>query len=148
MLAMTPPLMEIAMAIHEARKLGIEKTQYQLLAAMPTIKAALRLGYKHTQIHACLESQGIEWNLNYYRVLFNRAKAMSSSVDGNENVTVREKSTVTPLIDSSIEQQTNSATDHPDENSSVRTLISDELAKARAAGNVDYTRNKRKGSKK
>lgn len=53
---MTTPLLEIATAILEARELGIEKTQYQLLAAMPAIKAALKLGHKHTQIHACLEA--------------------------------------------------------------------------------------------
>lgn len=145
---MTTSLQSIATAILEARELGIEKTQYQLLAAMPAIKAALQLGYKHTQIHACLEAQGIEWNLNYYRVLFNRAKAMSSSDSTTKNVTAREKSTINPSIEGSSEQPTKTEKDHPSEDASVRTLVSDELAKARAAGNVDYTRIKRRGSRK
>lgn len=145
---MTTLLLAIATAILEARERGIEKTQYQLLAAMPAIKAALKIGYKHTQIHACLEAQGIEWNLNYYRVLFNRAKSMSSSNSTTENVAVREKSTIIPAIDSSNVQKTKTEKYHPSEDSSVRTLVSDELAKARAAGNVDYTRIKRRGSRK
>lgn len=145
---MTTPLMEIATAIHEARKLGIEKTQYQLLAAMPSIKAALSLGYKHTQVHAHLESHGIEWSLNYYRVLFNRAKSMSIGPGGTENLTPRKKSTMVPLTETSRELQATPSIHHPKEEPSLRTLVSDELAKARAAGNVDYTRNRRKGSKK
>src|SRR5690606_20494390 len=64
--------------IRKAQAAGIEKTQYQLRAAMPAISVALDLGYKHTQIHQCLEAQGIEWTLNYYRVLFNRAKGMKA----------------------------------------------------------------------
>jgi hypothetical protein len=145
---MTTPLMAIAAAILEARKLGIEKTQYQLLAAMPSINAALRLGYKHTQIHACLQSQGIEWNVNYYRVLFNRAKAMSNIPEDPGNGKPHEKPAPAPLIERSHPQNSTPATDSPNEDSSVRTLVSDELAKARAAGHVDYTHNMRRGSKK
>jgi len=145
---MTTTLIAIATAILEARKLGIEKTQYQLLAAMPLIKAALRLGYKHTQIHACLQARGIEWNINYYRVLFNRAKTMSNTPDDTANAKLQEKPSIVPVMESSSEQESHSTTDTPNEESSVRTLVSDELAKARAAGSVDYTRNMRRGSKK
>ncbi len=142
------PLLAIAEAIQEAQAAGIEKTQYQLRAAMPAISVALDLGYKHTQIHQCLEAQGIEWTLNYYRVLFNRAKAMKAiSVPTPNHL---------PPSTPSIASSTNAPSAHPDtavdndleDASTARVLVLDELAKARAAGNIDYTRNKRRGPSK